>query len=182
MSTNVVERLHDEFVELHNFLIKNDGVTLVSVVDENFPKALLLAAASHFESQLIRTMKDFVIEVTGNDHPLVSLIENKVIKRQYHTWFDWERRNANKFFKMFGPCFKRHADELVKNNDELRKSINAFMEIGEERNKLVHQDFGNFQMNKTSSEIYDLYKSATMFVNWFPNAIREFSSTSQETT
>lgn len=182
MSTNVVERLHDEFVELHDFLIENDGAKLVSIVDENFPKALLLAAASHFESQLTRTMKDFVIEVTGNDHPLVSLIEKKIIERKYHTWFDWKSENANQFFIMFGPCFKRHADKLVKNNDELSKSINAFMVIGRERNKLVHQDFANFQMNKTSSEIYDLYKSATMFVNWFPNAIREFSSTSQETS
>ena len=181
MSTNVVERLHDEFVELHDFLIENDGVTLVSVVEENFPKALLLAAASHFESQLKKSMKDFVMEVTDDDHPLVSLIENKVIERQYHTWFDWERKNANRFFGMFGPHFKNHADSLVKKDDDLRKSISAFMEIGGERNKLVHQDFANFQMNKTSSEVYDLYKSATIFVNWFPNAIKDFSSTNQET-
>lgn len=181
MSTNVVERLHDEFVELYDFLIENDGVTLVSVVEENFPKALLLAAASHFESQLKKSMKDFVMEVTDDDHPLVSLIENKVIERQYHTWFDWERKNANRFFGMFGSRFKDHADSLVKKDDDLRKSISAFMEIGGERNKLVHQDFANFQMNKTSSEVYDLYKSATIFVHWFPNAIRDFSSTNQET-
>ncbi len=182
MSTNVVERLHDEFVELHDFLVENDGVTLVSVVEENFPKALLLAAASHFESQLKNSMKNFVMEVTDDDHPLVSLIEGKVIERQYHTWFDWESRNANRFFRMFGLRFKNHADSLVKKDDDLRKSISSFMEIGGERNKLVHQDFANFQMNKTSSEVYDLYKSATMFVSWFPNTIREFSSTSQETT
>ena len=129
MSTNVVERLHDEFVELHDFLIENEGAKLVSVVDANFPKTLLLAAASHFESQLKGGMKNFVMEVIDDDHPLVSLIENKIIERQYHTWFDWESKNANRFFGMFGPCFKRHADKLVKNNDELRKSINAFMEI-----------------------------------------------------
>ena len=127
-------------------------------------------------------MKDFVMEVTENDHPLVFLIDNKIIERQYHTWFDWERKNANRFFSMFGPHFKNYADKSVKNNDELRESISAFMEIGGERNKLVHRDFADFQMNKTSSEVYHLYKSATMFVDWFPNAIRKFSSTSQETT
>ena len=182
MSTNAVERLHDEFVELHDFLNEKGGATLVSVVEENFPKALLLAAASHFENRLKRNVKDFVIEVTENDHPLVFLIDNKIIERQYHTWFDWKVRKANSFFNMFGPHFKSHADKLVKSDDELRESINAFMEIGEERNKLVHQDFADFQMNKTSSEVYHLYKSAKVFVDWFPNAIRKFSSTSQETT
>ena len=83
---------------------------------------------------------------------------------------------------MFGSHFKSHVDKLVKDDDEFRKSINAFMEIGRERNRLVHQDFAGFQMNKTSSEIYHLYKSATVFVDWFPNAISKFSSTSQETT
>lgn len=178
MSTNVVERLHDEFVELHGFLAANDGMVLVSVVEENFPKALLLAAASHFESRLKRAVKDFAMEAMGSDHPLVSVIENKAIERQYHTWFDWERKNANRFFGMFGPRFKDHAGSLVKENDGLREAIVAFMEIGGDRNRLVHQDFADFQMNKTSSEVYDLYKSATVFVDWFPRAIREFTSAS----
>lgn len=182
MSTNVVERLHGEFVELHDFLVKNDGAMLVSIVDENFPKALLLSAASHFEHRLKKAMKNFVIEITDNDHPLVSLIESRVIGRQYHTWFNWESKNANLFFAMFGSRFKDHAGALVNENDDLRKSINAFMEIGRERNKLVHQDFADFQMSKTSTEVYDLYESAKIFVDWFPDAIREFSSTSQETT
>lgn len=181
MSTDVIERLHDGFKELQSFLIENDGVTLVPVVEEIFPKTLLLAAASHFEDRMKRNMKDFVMEITDDDHPLVFLIENKAIERQYHTWFDWKSRNANTFLKMFGPHFKNYADSLIKKDGDLRESISAFMEIGGERNKLVHQNFADFQMNKTSSEVYNLYKSAKRFVDWFPNAIREFSSTSHET-
>lgn len=181
MSTDVIERLHDGFMELQNFLIKSGGATLIPIVEEIFPKTLLLAAASHFEDRMKRNMKNFVMEITDNDHPLVFLIEKKAIERQYHTWFNWESSNANTFFKMFGPRFKDYADRLIKEDDDLHESIKAFMEIGRERNKLVHQDFADFQMNKTSSEVYNRYKSAKRFVDWFPNAIREFSSTSHET-
>ena len=180
MSTGVIERLYGGFRELRKFL-ENRSATLVLVVDEIFPKTLLLAAASHFEDRMKRNMKDFVMEITDNDHPLVFLVENKAIDRQYHTWFDWKSNNANTFFKMFGPHFKNYADNLTKKDDDLRESISAFMEIGRERNKLAHQDFADFQMNRTLPEVYNLYKSANMFVDWFPNAIREFSSTSHET-
>ena len=175
MSGNVVERLHDEFDTLRGFLQDNNGAHLLPIVEENFPKALLLAAASHFEKRLTEAVKDFAREVTTADHPLVSLIETKAIKRQYHTWFDWNTRNANKFFHLFGNAFYRRAKEAVDRDDVLDESIRAFLGIGRERNELVHEDFAGFQMNKTSEEIYGLYESATKFVDWFPQVIREFS-------
>ena len=178
MSENVVERLHDDFVELREFLQGNNGATLLPIVEENFPKALLIAAASHFERRLTETVKDFAKEVTVEDHPLVSLIETKAIRGAYHTWFDWseKNRNANQFFGLFGAAFKQHAKAVVDRDDSLKDSIRAFLEIGRKRNPLVHEDFADFRMNKTSEEIYELYRSATVFVDWFPKAIREFSS------
>ncbi len=177
MSENVVERLHDNFVALREFLQGNDGVNLLPVVEENFPKALLIAAASHFERRLTEAVKDFAREVTTDDHPLVSLIEAKAIKRQYHTWFNWQgARNANSFFALFGAAFKRYAEDAVDRDDALNDSVRAFLEIGRERNQIVHEDFADSTINKTSEEIYGLYRSATVFVDWFPQAIREFSS------
>ncbi len=175
MSGNVVERLHDEFDALRGFLQDNDGAHLLPIVEENFPKALLLAAASHFEKRLTEAVKEFAREVTTVDHPLVSLIETKAVERQYHTWFDWDKRNANKFFRLFGNAFRQHAEKKVDRNDLLNESIRAFLDIGRERNELVHEDFAGFQMNKTSEEIYGLYRSAAVFVDWFPQVIREFS-------
>lgn len=180
MSVNVIERLHDDYLETHRFLIEKGAFRPLTLVEENFPKALLLAAASHFEKRLTDSVEVFTKESTRNDHPLVSLIQGKVIKRQYHTWFDWDKpqnvKSANPFFSMFGSDFKTHAERMVAQDDGLSKSILAFLEIGKERNMLVHQDFANYLMYKTSSEVYQLYRIAMAFVDWFPDAIREFSS------
>lgn len=176
MSADMIERLHDSYDEIHRFLTTGGGSRLLPIVDENFLKALLLAAASHFEKRLKDAVEVFTREATSDGHPLVSLIQGKVIERQYHTWFDWDRKNANRFFSMFGSGFKMHAEHVVSQNGELRDSIRAFMEIGGERNRLVHEDFADFPMEKTSSEVYDLYRTAMTFVDWFPDAIREFSA------
>ena len=176
MSENAVDRLHDEFDALRGFLQDHDGAQLLPVVERNFPKALLLAAASHFEGRLTEAVKDFAREVTTADHPLVSLIETKAVERQYHTWFDWDARNANRFFSLFGNAFREHAGEAVDRDEISNESIRAFLEIGRERNRLVHEDFAGYSVNNTSAEIYELYRSATAFVDWFPQAIREFAS------
>lgn len=176
MSANGIERLYDDYVELRRFLTDGEEFRLRSIVEETFPKALLLAVASHFEKRLTDAVEVFAREATSDDHPLVSLIQQKAIARQYHTWFNWDARNANRFFRMFGPDFEKYAARAVGENDELRLSIHAFMQIGEERNMLVHEDFADFPMEKTSSEIYDLYRSATTFVDWFPSAIRDFAA------
>ena len=177
MSTNVVERLHDDFLNLRGFLMEpkvdKKRLALLLVVDENFPKTLLLAVASHFEHRMRMAVEEFAREVTRNDDRLVSLINRRVIERQYHTWFDWKARNANSFFGMFGDEFSKHAKKTVKEDEELKFAIDAFLEIGNARNELIHEDFAAFDLNKTSEEVYDLYRRASIFVDWFPGAIRE---------
>jgi hypothetical protein len=49
------------------------------------------------------------------------------------------------------------------------------MELGAERNRLVHTDFGSFSLEKTSEEIYDLYKKALKFVESFPTLLHDFN-------
>ena len=176
MSENAVDRLRQEFNDLRRFLQDKDGENLILVIEENFPKALLIAAASHLERRLTEAVRDFAKEITTEDHPLVSLIEAKAIARQYHTWFNWrDAGNANAFFRLFGAAFEEYARDAVRRCDVLSDSIGAFLEIGRDRNLLVHRDFANFQLEKTSEDIYSLYLSSTIFVDWFPEAIREFS-------
>jgi hypothetical protein len=64
-------------------------------------------------------------------------------------------------------------DKRVKESDRLRSSVQAFLEVGNERNKLVHQDFATFSMEKTLDEIYGLYQNALVFVDFLPLALRE---------
>ena len=177
----IVDSLHNDFLSLLAFLDEKKEVSLRSVADANLRKTLLMAAASSFERCLTEIVLEFVKEATSDDHVLVSLVENKAVSRQYHQWFDWRTQNANRFFSLFGKAFKQYAETTVKDNEDLRSSIHAFLEIGRLRNQLVHQDFGSFTLEKTSQEIYDLYSSAEKFVEWFPHVIRQFTEEANQT-
>jgi hypothetical protein len=52
-------------------------------------------------------------------------------------------------------------------------SVRAFLELGNERNRLVHQNYATFPMEKTLDEIYALYQNAVMFVDALPSALRD---------
>ena len=49
-------------------------------------------------------------------------------------------------------------------------------ELGRERNRLVHQNFGVVPLEKTTEEIHELYRRALLFVESVPAALREFDS------
>lgn len=168
-----VDRLYKEFKDLVVYLEKDNEISLKNTVDENFRKALLLAAASYFESRITDDIVRFVDETSNKNKVLLSFVQNKAISRQYHTYFNWKETNANTFFGLFGEVFSNFLKKEVKDNDQLNSSIKAFPEIGRERNRLVHQDFGTFSLEKTSDEIYELYKKALMFVDSFPEKLRQ---------
>jgi hypothetical protein len=63
----------------------------------------------------------------------------------------------------------------IDRSDYLRDSIYAFMELGRDRNRLVHGNFGSFSLEKTSEDIYGAYCSAKRFVKWLPDALWSFS-------
>ena len=177
LPVTVVDRLHDEFVALVTFLDSANEVSHRSVADENFRKALLLAAASYFEYRMSREIVDFVEEVTSKEHVVGWLVKKKAVARQYHTWFDWNARTANQFFGLFGESFSQSAKTIVRDRPNLKKSIEAFLEIGRERNRLVHQNFSTFALEKTAEEIYKTYRLAMEFVDWFPQELRAFCAT-----
>lgn len=172
MYANVVDRLHGEFSDLEEFLSVADGAKFLPVVESFLPRTMLLAAASHFEKRLSGDVERLAAEEAGDDHVLTWLVRNRVIGRQYHTWFSWQSSNVNTFLAMFGKDFKEEAAKLISEDENLRKSVIAFLEIGSERNRLVHEDFGDAPLEKTTSDVYDLYESAKVFVDWFPAAIR----------
>lgn len=168
----VVDRLYDEFNELISFLEKEDEVSFYNLAGENFTKVLLLAAASYFEDRLVKELLEFVSEVSKGNELLVKLVENKALRRQYHTFFSWDKNNANQFFGLFGDSFKSFMDNEVKTDDKLAEAIRAFLEIGRERNRLVHQNFGTVSLEKTAEEVYQSYKDALYFVESLPEKLR----------
>jgi hypothetical protein len=77
---------------------------------------------------------------------------------------------------MFGEDFRSHKIELVKIDRNMSKSISDFLEIGRERNRLVHQDYGSFFLEKSAEEIFASYVSGMVFVDFVPKALRDFSA------
>lgn len=177
MADTIVDRLHSEFSELLTVLDQAQEISLRSTADDNFRKSLLLSAASYFERRITDTVLNLVSDASGR-HPLVTaFVQNKAVSRQYHKWFVWEQRNANSFFGLFGDAFLSFMKSKVRDEEVLAESIRAFLELGAERNRLVHQDFGTFSLEKTSLEIYLLYKRALRFVDEFPSLLGKFSET-----
>ena len=173
--TNVVDRLHGEFTDLRDFLSATDGARFLPVVEGYLPRTMLLAVASYFENRLAGEVERFAAEEAGEGHVLTWLIRTKAIRRQYHTWFSWQSQNVNMFLSMFGQDFKEEASKWIDEDESLRRAVIAFLEIGRERNRLVHENFGDAPLEKTTADVYDLYKSAKVFVDWFPEAIRRYS-------
>ena len=167
-----VDRLYDESNSVL-VALGGDKPSLVVAAADNFRKALILAAASHFEYRVSKRVLDFVHEQANGNGLVVGFVKNKAISRQYHTWFKWDETNANQFFGLFGSTFKKMMTERIMESEELRHSIRAFLEVGNERNKLIHQDFASFALEKTLPEIYELYHQSLLFVDSLAKYLRE---------
>jgi hypothetical protein len=168
-----VDRLYKEALAVISVLEKQSEISSWVVAEENLRKTLLLAAASHFENRVTSAVADFVREATRGSVVVEQFVRNKAIERQYHTWFQWDGNNANHFFRFFGPDSCSLMKNRVGSRDDLQHSVKAFLELGNERNRLVQQDYASFTLEKTMEEIYTLYKRSLLFVEDLPLALRE---------
>jgi hypothetical protein len=168
-----VDRLYREATAVARALEEKAEVSLQVAASDNLRKSLLLASASHYEHKVTSAVADFVREASQGSRLVEQFVRNKAIARQYHTWFKWDDNNANQFFGLFGQEFRTLMGNRVKEREELRLSVKAFLELGNERNRLVHQDYATFALEKTLAEIYALYTQSLLFVSDLPVALRE---------
>lgn len=167
----MIKKLFKDISCLIDFLQKKEEISLQNFSEDNLKKVLLLASASYFETQIQQIVEEFANKSSNNNDALVNFLKNKAINRQYHTYFSWDANNANTFLRLFGESFKENFNS--NKDSKLENSIKAFLEIGRERNRLVHQNFANYTIEKTSKEIFDLHNSAIFFVEEFKNQIME---------
>jgi hypothetical protein len=114
-----------------------------------------------------------VRESTAGSVLIEEFVRNMAVARQYHAWFEWGGHNANKFFGLFGSEFRAMMAQRVKDSEALGVAVKAFLEVGNERNRLVHQDYATFSLEKTLEEIFALYQDACIFVETLPVVLRE---------
>mgnify|MGYP004713346167 CR=1 FL=1 len=177
MSETIVDTLHSDFSILLNYLTDKNEISFQNLVNDNFRKSLLLSSASYFENALSECVYRFVVECTFERHIIAFMVRRNVIERKYHTWFEWGKsNNANSFFAIFGEEFSNYAKAYVRENDSIARAIKAFLDIGTDRNRLVHQNFASFTLEKTSEEIYRDFLLAKQFVDWFPVFLKDFNA------
>lgn len=164
MSEEIVEHTYNKIHAILRFLSDKGEVTFQTDVDNYFRKNFLLTIASYFEDEITKLLIEFTKNKSSNSDELTSFVKNKAIARQYHTYFRWDSRNANYFLGLFGEVFKAQCTKDIDKNEELSNAISAFIEIGETRNNLVHNNFATFPIEKTTEELFNLYKSAINFI------------------
>lgn len=168
------------FIERHSIIsqmLEDRGdLSLKILIDDDFKKALVLGIASSFEQHIQESIRLLVTNST-NSELIQSLIESKVISRQYHSYFDWKGNNVNNFLGMFGEQFRKKTLNDFKNNPQLNLGSQKFIEIGRQRNILIHENFLTISLDWTFDEIIGAYQSVYQFVLYIRN---KFSELNQE--
>jgi hypothetical protein len=168
----VVHTVYNDHIQILEYLRAQGELSFANSVESALPKVLLLASASHLEHELQALVLDYFREVTNHRDCAVLFVKNKAVSRQYHTYFDWDRGNASKFFALFGENFKAAMGALLKDDSELAQAIKDFVNLGSLRNQLVHQNYASFTMESTADEIWKMYESALKFIARLPSLLR----------
>lgn len=175
MNSTAIDSFYLEFRNLIEYLQKQEEPSFSVFAEDSFRKSLLLSAASYFERVLMAQVLAFASDSAHPDRLLPALVKARVISRQYHTWFEWSSTNANQFFGFFGDEFKAYMKSKIDGDPDLDKGVKAFMKIGGDRNRLVHQDFATFTLETTTDEIYNAFVAARYFVEALPDHLKECS-------
>lgn len=149
-----------------------DEPTLATRAGSVLTKALVLAGASEIEVDFQRHLIEFYTELTGGSQHAASFVEKKAVKRQYHTYFAWDKKNANQFFGLFGPDFLAAMADKVRAEDDFEAAVRAFLELGNLRNEMVHDNFAAYALTKTADEVHELCEKARAFVDQLPTLLR----------
>ena len=161
-----IQTLIDDYRDLNNFLMANGQVSESLTVAEHYRKILLLSCASYYETRIVEVIKKFV-EAKASDERIFAFVSNKAISRQYHTYFNWDQtNNINSFLGLFGADFKDKITSEIKEDKDLQEQIKAFLTIGSERNKMVHNNFLECKLDKTFDEIVALQEKANLFIEY----------------
>ncbi|MER6794411.1 HEPN domain-containing protein [Amycolatopsis mediterranei] len=168
MPADVFDTLFDDYRALRDGPLSQDPSGL-NAMEQTYPKVLLLASASYLE---VATTEVIAGLFHREDAPELGIfVERRSLKRQFHSLFDWENRKSNQFFSYFGDDCKARFLERMKLDTNFSAAVEAFLEIGALRNKLVHQNYAQFQLDKTAEEIKVLHRMASTFPQEIPSLI-----------
>jgi len=167
----LLEKFVKDYTELRNSFLEHQDLSFKSFVEPHLTKTFLFSCASYYESQIQKIIENFLGSIT-KDERLICFAVNKGIKRQYHTYFDWDSKNGNppeninNFLGLFGREFKDKISTEIKNNEKYFNGMMAFLLIGNLRNKMAHNNFLEYALPKTFEEIMEMNEQADLFLTF----------------
>lgn len=161
----------DERNEIAALLERVIEPSLLNVYQTDLPKVMIVAAASSFEKEVLRHIEEFYKETTRHESA-ATFVMKKGLHRQYHQLFGWNDNNVNVFTNFFGPGCTKNFKQQLNIHEWLETSMKDFLQLGRERNELVHGDFATHSLSLTPSEVQAKYESACRFVSCIPQIIR----------
>jgi hypothetical protein len=161
MSERSVESLYEDFQELRS-VVANDPSGLVAL-ERTYPKVLVLASASYLEHRVKGVMSGLFQEHAPKEFG--EFMFTNAMVRGYHTLFNWDQqaKGVNGFFAAFGEDCKLRLRERLRNDAGFTDAAGSFIEMGQTRNTLVHNNYAEFQLDKTVNEILLLHQRARLF-------------------
>lgn len=163
-SRTIVDDRYDEGASVVARLFEEGSLSEGQALQDLLRRTFVVGAASFFEQRLKDALLDFTSKRSNADSAVVSLVKTALVDRGFHQMFQWEAKNANRFFTFFGPEL---GEEMKKKcGAELRGPMQSFMELGNLRNCIVHQNFHVFYFEKTLDECYVSYRDAILFVDF----------------
>lgn len=163
--------MYMENKDLLDFLTASNEITHLRVADDSFRKSLALSSASLFESLLTDALVEYANHYSSRNQCVMSMLKVKVFTRQFHTFFEWKKKNAGTFFKLLGDEIGEGLQKECK-TEPLKSALSSFLELGQLRNELVHQNFVTFPLEKTAQEVFQLYSNAMIFVSRVQQLLR----------
>jgi hypothetical protein len=153
----------DDHNQLIAILESAGHISLAQSVRSTFARVFLLAAASLYEHRITEALLKYCDSKTAGDTCLRALLLNRAVKRQYHTFFEWDNRKAGPFFSLMGDAHgKTLRNEFTA--EPKKVSLDAFLEVGFLRNCLVHQNFSTYSLEKNVHEVAGLCEAAEAFL------------------
>ena len=173
-ASDIIVKLKDDHQQVMERLDQASLPSLEATVDDIFKKFLLLCGASYCEGRMTEILVNLYKDSCGDERALSTFVQKQALERQYFKLFDWESRNANKLFDLFGIDFKKHMQKKVNDDRDLDESIRAFLELGSLRNQAVHENLATFSLDKNADDVFELYQKTDHFLRVFSSEIRQF--------
>lgn len=138
-----------------------------------FTKAFTVACGNAFE----RKLTSQIPTILSSDNQLaLNFLQKQALDRKYHTLFDWDQKNANKFFGLFGNDFKSFVNDLIQNDDQVKQQQKDFLELGKLRNLIVHKGIDAYSLTSDLDTIKLKFDNSLEFAVFFCNAFCQFFS------